>query len=275
MKTQASLASQVVYGVHAVRELIEQRPTEIQSLFYAGGGETPSDAIAKVLAAAQQAGLRPVGKSKSELNRLTQGGVHQGVVALCGEFQYESDPLSPVLRAQEAGRTPLLLILDGVTDPQNLGALIRSACVLGADAVVLPQDRSAQVTAATIKASAGATASVPIVKVPNLVRAMEVLKESGLWLLAAVAPGQGGQPLWQVDLNLPLGIVLGGEGKGLRPLVRKTCDLRAEIPMLSGLHGASLNVSAAGAVLLYECLRQKGQSQSQSLSQPEASPTSP
>jgi len=258
MKRQASLGSQVVYGVHAVRELMERRPSDIHSLLVAVGEDGPGDALAKVLATADKVGLRWHSRPRNELDRLTQGGVHQGVVALCGEFQYEADPLVPVAQAQAEGKTPLLLILDGVTDPQNLGALIRSACVLGADAVVLPQDRSAQVTAATIKAAAGATASLPIVKVPNLVRAMEQLKEGGMWLVAAVAPGQGGQPLWELDLTMPVGIVLGGEGKGLRPLVRKTCDLRAEIPMPSGLHGASLNVSAAGAVLLYECLRQHG-----------------
>lgn len=131
----------------------------------------------------------------------------------------------------------------------------------GRTGVVIPQDRSAGVTAATIKAAAGATSSLPIVKVPNLVRAMEQLKEGGLWMVAAVAPGQGGQPLWELDLSIPVGLVLGGEGSGLRPLVRKTCDLRAEIPMPSGLHGASLNVSAAGAVLLYECLRQQAMKQ--------------
>lgn len=257
MKAKASQGSQVVYGIHAVRELLTRRPADIHSLLIAQGSEGPSDALAKLWTVAEQAGLRPLGKSRPELDRISQGGVHQGVVALCGEFQYETDPLLPLAQALQNDKTPLVLILDGVTDPQNLGALIRSACVLGADGVILPQDRSAQVTAATIKAAAGATSAIPIVKVPNLVRAMEQLKEGGLWLVAAVAPGQGGQPLWQIDLTAPIGLVLGGEGPGLRPLVRKTCDLRAEIPMPTRLHGASLNVSAAGAVLLYECLRQK------------------
>lgn len=257
MKAKAPLGSQVVYGVHAVRELIERRPSDIHSLLIAVGTEGPSEPLAKLIAAAEQAGLHPIAKSRAELDRLTQAGVHQGVVAQCGEFQYETDPLAPVRNALQQGKTPLVLILDGVTDPQNLGALIRSACVLGADGVIVPQDRSAQVTAGAIKAAAGATTALPIVRVPNLVRAMEQLKESGLWLVAAVAPGQGGQPLWQLDLSVPIGLVLGGEGKGLRPLVRKTCDLRAEIPMPTALHGASLNVSAAGAVLLYECLRQQ------------------
>ncbi len=257
MKAKGPSGSQVVYGIHAVRELIERRPAEILTLLVAPGGEGAGEALGKLISAAEKVGMQPQARPRPELDRITQGGVHQGVVALCGEFQYETDPCAPVHSAQQRGKTPLMLILDGVTDPQNLGALIRSACVLGADGVVLPQDRSAQVTAATIKAAAGATTAIPICRVPNLVRAMEQLKESGLWLVAAVAPGQGGEPLWQVDLTAPVGLVLGGEGKGLRPLVRKTCDLRAEIPMPSGLHGASLNVSTAGAVLLYECLRQK------------------
>lgn len=265
MQLQQSPSSQVIYGIHAVRELLERRPQDVQSLYLLEGTkpdpkpgrDDKPDALSLVRQAAEKAGIRPVLKSRSELDRISQNGVHQGAVALCAEFAYESDPLAPVRRAQEAGKTPVVLILDGVTDPQNLGALIRSACVLGADAVVIPQDRAAQVTAGAIKAAAGATSQLPIVKVANLVRAMEQLKEGGLWLVAAVAPGQGGQPLWDLDLSVPIGVVLGGEGSGLRPLVRKTCDLRAEIPMPSGLHGASLNVSAAGAVLLYECLRQQ------------------
>jgi 23S rRNA (guanosine2251-2'-O)-methyltransferase len=265
MQQQQSASAQVIYGIHAVREIVERRPQDIQSLYLLDAPkpdqtsrkEEKSDALHVVRQAAEKAGIRPVAKSRSELDRLSQNGVHQGVVALCSEFEYETDPLAPVRRAQEAGKTPVVLILDGVTDPQNLGALIRSACVLGADAVVIPQDRAAQVTAGAIKAAAGATSQLPVVKVANLVRAMEQLKEGGLWLVAAVAPGQGGQPLWDLDLSVPIGVVLGGEGSGLRPLVRKTCDLRAEIPMPSGLHGASLNVSAAGAVLLYECMRQQ------------------
>lgn len=151
----------------------------------------------------------------------------------------------------------MLVLLDGVTDPQNLGALVRSTYVLGGHGVIVPRDRSATITPAAAKAAAGATELLPIAQVPNLVRSMEELRESGVWLIAAVAPGQGGVPPWAIDLTQPSALVLGSEGQGLRPLVRKTCDLRVEIPMQRGLQGASLNVANAGAVLLYEAQRQR------------------
>jgi 23S rRNA (guanosine2251-2'-O)-methyltransferase len=177
------------------------------------------------------------------------------VIALCGAYQYADNVDALLNRAGE--QAPLLLVLDGVTDPQNLGALVRSTYVLGGHGVVVPKDRAAAVTPTAVKAAAGATELLPIALVPNLVRAMEELAQRGVWLVAAVAPGQGGQPPWAIDLTQPSAFVLGSEGKGLRPLVRKTCELRVEIPMQSGLHGASLNVAAAGAVLLYEALRQR------------------
>lgn len=248
---------QVVYGTHAVRQMLSHRPKDVLSLLLVADSDGGSADHFALLA--QQAGIAPRHVNRGELDRLTESGVHQGVAAVCVPFQYETDPLVPLLLAQKRKETPLCLLLDGVTDPQNVGALLRSACVLGAHGVVLPQDRSAPITKTAIKAAAGATAVVPIVRVPNLVRAMEVQKEAGLWFLAAVAPGQGGRPVWTLDLTVPLGLLLGGEEKGLRPLVRKHCDLRAEIPMPASLHGASLNVSSAGAVFLYECLRQRSQ----------------
>lgn len=255
---RSAAGSDVVYGVHATAELLRRRRDQVTALFIArSGDEERSGALAALVQEALGYGIKPIEKTRGELDQLAQGGVHQGVVALCGAYRYTASPLDFIDRARAAGTEPLIVILDGVTDPQNLGALVRSTHVLGGHGVVIPQDRAAGVTAATVKAAAGATELLGIAQVTNLVRAMDELREAGVWLAAAVAPGQDGRAPWAVDLTQPTGLVLGSEGKGLRPLVRKTCDLRIEIPMQYGLHGASLNVSAAGAVLLYESLRQR------------------
>jgi 23S rRNA (guanosine2251-2'-O)-methyltransferase len=155
-----------------------------------------------------------------------------------------------------------------VQDPHNLGALVRSAHVLGAHGVIVPKDRAAQVTPAVVKTSAGATEHMAIAQVVNLTRALEELKQEGLWIAGACfddGQGQGQskakaskiQPPWEVDLTGPIALVIGAEGKGIRPLVERTCDLRIEIPMVAGV--SSLNASAAGAVLLYEARRQRSQ----------------
>ncbi len=249
----------VVYGVHAVHEALRTKRGQVSALILQKGIEAnqPGDSLQPLLLEARRAGILPIEHSRGELDRISGGGVHQGVAAICGEYQYAT--VADILLRASAGedKAPsLVLLLDGVTDPQNLGALVRSARVLGGHGVILPQDRAASVTAAVVKASAGATELMAIARVPNLVRAMGELKEAGLWLVAATT-GEKAQPPWELDLRGPIGLVLGSEGKGLRPLVRKTCDLHVEVPMTSGLHGASLNVSAAGALLLYEALRQR------------------
>lgn len=247
-----------MYGVHAVTELLRNPSSQIHALCLPSvspGMASPGLAVLHALA--QERGIEPLAWSRTDLDRLTRGGVHQGVVAFCPAFHYHSD-VHPLLQAA-GDQAPLLVILDGVTDPQNLGALVRSAYVLGGHGVILPMNHSAQVTAAAVKAAAGATEVLPIAQVANLVRSMRDLKEREVQLLAAVAPGQGGVPAWDCDLRRPTAILLGSEGKGLRPQVRKSCDGRIEVPLQTGLHGASLNVSAAGAVLLYEALRQRRQ----------------
>ena len=276
-RPSASTGSQVVYGIHAVTELLSKRRDQVHALFVyrdATQGEDakePGGALGALCQTALRVGVRMIDKTRGELDRLSQGGVHQGVVALCGEFKYARGPADILAYAQSLSAVPLIVIADGVTDPQNLGALVRSTYVLGGHGVIIPQDRAVGITPAAIKAAAGATETLPIAQVTNLVRAMQELKEAGVWLVAAVAPGQQGEAPWGCDLAQPTGLVLGSEGRGLRPLVRKTCDLRVEIPMTYGLHGASLNVAVAGAVLLYESLRQR-----QSLAQTQAAaPLSP
>ncbi len=248
----------VIYGVHAIEELLRRNPSQVSALFVQQEGKhnDSGSSLRPLLQKAQSAGIMVITKTKSELDRLSQAGVHQGITALCGEYQYVE--LSSLLeQAKRHESPPLFLLLDGVTDPQNLGALIRSASVFGVQGIIMPHDRSASVNATVVKTSSGATEWMPIARVPNLVRAMETLKEEGVWLFATALKGQHTKAPWDVDLTVPVGLVLGSEGYGLRPLVQKTCDMQMHIPMQGQLQGASLNVSACGAVLLYEVLRQR------------------
>jgi 23S rRNA (guanosine2251-2'-O)-methyltransferase len=206
--------------------------------------------------AAKAVRVSPVLRSRDELDALAEGGNHQGVVAVVGEYRYATldGLLARALGGESDGaRRPLILVLDGVQDPQNLGAIVRTAHVAGAHGVVIPKDRAVGVTSAAVKASAGATEHLAIAQVVNVARALEELKAAGLWTVGAVAGG--GQPPWRVDLREATALVLGAEGKGIRPLVRRHCDLLVEIPMAGQV--ASLNVAAAGAMLLYEAVRQR------------------
>ena len=173
---------------------------------------------------------------------------HQGVMAEVSPKKYVR--LEDILARS---KTPFVVILDEVEDPQNLGAIVRSAEGAGADGIILPERRSAGLTETVDKVSAGALDHLPVVRVPNLVRAMEELKARGLWLVGAEGSGEG--PWYSFDFTGPVGIVLGSEGRGLRPLVRKTCDTVLAIP-LAGKVG-SLNVAAAAAVFFFEVVRQR------------------
>jgi len=232
--------SRFVYGVNPVLEALRARPGDVVRVLVERG---KADRVAK---AAREAGVRVLEVERGELSQRSRGGVHQGAGAELAEFRYaELEDLVP-------GAT-FLLVLDGVTDPQNLGALIRSAHALGADGVVVPKDRSAGVTPAVSKAAAGALEHGKLARVTNLARAIEQMKESGIWTVALAADGD--RELESLDLKLPTALVLGSEGSGVRPLVRKTCDHVARLPMVGEI--GSLNVSAAGAIALYEVARQR------------------
>jgi 23S rRNA (guanosine2251-2'-O)-methyltransferase len=173
-------------------------------------------------------------------------------VAVVAVYRYrELDDLLEVARA--AGEPPLLVVLDGIEDPQNLGAIIRSAHALGAHGVVIPKDRAAGVTPAAAKASAGAVEHCPVARVTNLAQAMEALKEAGVWTIATDASGT--EELSAVDLTVPTALVIGAEGSGVRPLVRRSCDRTVRIAMKGKV--GSLNASASAAIALHEALRQR------------------
>lgn len=240
-----------VYGVNPVLEALRARPDEIEHLFL-GEGQLTQGLAAEVLSRAREAGVRVHRVDRARLGALAEGGVHQGLVAEVRQYAYAE--LSELLEtAQASGRPALVVVLDGIQDPQNLGAIIRSAHAFGAHGVVVPKDRAAGVTGAVAKASAGAIEHCRVARVVNLSRALEDLKEAGLWIAAAVP--EGAEELWRARLDGPLAIVVGAEGSGVREGVLKHCDLKIGIPMAGKV--GSLNASVSAGILLYEAVRQR------------------
>jgi len=242
-----------VFGAGPVRELILRRPSSVRTVWVDPhrAGRTTSDPVAAIVIAARAAGVRVEDRDRQALDRAAgEGGRHQGVVAWLGPFVYaDLDDLVP------EGAPALVVALDGVEDPRNLGAILRSAYLLGAGGVIIPEHRAAQVTPAVAKASAGASELLPIAQVGNLVRTLEQLRERGLWR-AAVHDAPEARPIHELDGTLPLCLVLGAEGTGVRPLVARSCDFHAVIPMARAAIG-SFNVSVAASLALYEVRRQR------------------
>ena len=240
---------QHVYGLHAVRALLTRDADRVRRVSVQRGRD---DARSREIEAlAKQAGVKVDRVEAEQLKRWVGDVVHQGVVA-------QVEPLRPwseedLLEALPHHKAPLVLVLDSVTDPHNLGACLRTADACGALAVVVPKDRAAGLNATVRKVAAGAAETTPIVTVTNLVRSLKLLKEAGLWVVGAA--GEGENLAYEADLKGPLALVLGAEGTGLRELTRKTCDLLVRLPQLGSVE--SLNVSVATGMLLYEALRQR------------------
>jgi 23S rRNA (guanosine2251-2'-O)-methyltransferase len=231
---------ETIYGVRPVVEALRGGRRRVFEVLDASCN-------AEVAKAATTSGV-PVKKvSQHQVAELARGGVHQGVAACIGPYPYVE--LDDILDTPD----PLMMVLDSVTDPHNLGAVLRVADGAGASGVVIPKDRAVGVTAAVAKASAGASEHVFVAKVINLRRAIERMQKAGLWVYAAEV---GGTAYTELDLTGSIGLVLGSEGKGVRRLVRERCDGAVSIPMLGAV--GSLNVSVAAALLLYEARRQRG-----------------
>jgi 23S rRNA (guanosine2251-2'-O)-methyltransferase len=252
----------LVYGIGPVEELVSRRAREIIVLYVnpaRQARERAGDAVATIAAEARRRGVTVETRTRDELDAMlaserSDAGrppAHQGVVAVVGAFSYAA--LEDLIA--NAPAPALIVALDSVQDPHNLGAIVRSAYVLGAHGVIIPEHRAAAITPVVTKASAGATELLPIAQVKNVVRALEELKEAGVWT-CAVAAVPGARPIAELDLTGPMALVLGAEGEGVRPLVAKTCDLHALIPMAAAGVG-SLNVSVAAGVALYEVARQR------------------
>lgn len=242
--------SELIYGIHAVRALIERSPDTVLELWVLAGAHNPAHAA--ILDAANRNGIHPQPAPRATLDRLSGGGRHQGIVARCRPREAQETVDLPALLAGDL-RDALFLVLDGVEDPHNLGACLRVADAAGVRAVVRPQHRGTGLTAAAAKVASGAAETVPLIAVNNLARALVQMKEAGVWLIGAAA--EAGKTLWEVDLTGPIAWVMGGEGEGLRRLTREHCDVLARIPMAGTVE--SLNVSVSAGICLFETRRQR------------------
>lgn len=249
--------SRVTYGIHAVDGLLRQRPGAIARLCVLKGREDRRVQALLTLAANQ--GVRVERLDKRALDAMAPGR-HQGVAA---ELSAEVDRAPSaaqtwqepdLLQAVDTAESPcLLLVLDGVTDPHNLGACLRSAEAAGAMAVVVPKDKSVGMTPTVQKVACGAAEVLPLVQVTNLARTLKALRERGVWVYGAA--GEATESLYDQDLRAPVALVLGSEGKGLRRLTREGCDALVQLPMAGSV--SSLNVSVAAGVCLFEAVRQR------------------
>lgn len=188
---------------------------------------------------------------KERLEQLSETGKHQGVIAMAAAYEYAK--VEDILaKAEEKGEPPFILLLDGIEDPHNLGAIIRTANLAGAHGVIIPKRRAVGLTATVAKTSAGALNYTPVAKVTNLTQTMKELKEKGMWFVGA---DMGGETMYQLDLTGPIGVVIGSEGDGMSKLVKENCDFIASIPMKGDID--SLNASVAAGILAYEIVRQR------------------
>ena len=238
-----------IEGKNAVIEAIRAgRP--LDKVFLVRGSS--DKALAFIASNAKNAGVTVTECDRRKLDGMSTTGAHQGVIAVAAAREYCA--LEDILAlAEERGEDPFVVVCDGIEDPRNLGAIIRCAECAGAHGVVIPKHRSAGITAAADKASAGAAEHMLIARVPNLTAALETMKQRGLWIYGAEAGGTS--PLWKTDMKGPICLVIGSEGAGISRLVREACDFIMTIPLMGQVN--SLNASAAAAVLLYEIVRQR------------------
>ena len=244
------MAAPVAYGIHAVRVLLTRHPQRVRRVLLAGGLD--AGRLAEIRTLAQRSGVQVAAADEALLAKLAEGVRHQGVVAEL--LPQAGDPETQLEEALEAaGTAPLLLVLDGVQDPHNLGACLRSADAAGVAAVIVPRDRAAGLTPVVRKVAAGAAETVPLVPVVNLARTLRDLKERGVWLVGT--DDAADKTLFDADLKGPLALVMGSEGEGMRRLTRECCDQLVSIPMAGAVE--SLNVSVATGVALFEAVRQR------------------
>jgi 23S rRNA (guanosine2251-2'-O)-methyltransferase len=235
----------LIYGINPVLEALRARRVKELRVSERAGGR-----VIEAITAADRDGVSIRRVTPGELDRLTHGGVHQGIAAdLIPVDDYDVADL-----VRGARDTPLIVVLDGIEDPHNVGAILRTADAAGADGVIRQSRRAAPLDGAAAKASAGAVSHVKIANVVNIARALEELKDNGIWTVGLA--GDSAKRLDQVDLTIPTALVLGAEGSGLRRLVRDRCDWLASIPMRG--HVQSLNVSVAAGIALFEAVRQRG-----------------
>jgi 23S rRNA (guanosine2251-2'-O)-methyltransferase len=237
-----------IYGINPISEALGSGRCHMREIWLAQGRDLKG--VEGIIGVAESNGIPMRQVARSHLDSLTKNAPHQGVVGFIDQFHYAD--LDEILHGDEGD--PFLLILDGIEDPRNLGALIRTADACGVWGVIIPKDRAAGITPAVAKSSAGAVFHIPLVRVTNIASTLRKIKERGIWVAGVVV--EGPTKIYDHDLATPLAVVIGGEGRGIRPLVKRGCDFLASIPMKGKVN--SLNASVAGAIILYEVLRQRG-----------------
>jgi 23S rRNA (guanosine2251-2'-O)-methyltransferase len=243
------LKDEIIYGLNPVMEALRGTRRAFE-LFLAGTGSDRR--YAKLLQLAKERDVPVRQREKGDISRLCGTEHHQGVALRVEAFAYAG--MEDILaRWRASGESGLIVVLDGVQDPRNLGALIRSAACAGAHGVIIPRDRAAGVTAVVEKASAGAVETVPVAQVANIAQTLEDLKKEGFWIYGA--EGKVVASLYDQDFRGNTAVVIGGEGEGIRPLVQKKCDYLVSIPIKGGVN--SLNASVAGGVMMFEIVRQR------------------
>lgn len=249
-EVEAETADNLLEGRNALTEALSAgRPVD---KVYIAAGDTDR-ALARLAALAKQAGAVVVETDRRKLDMMSATGAHQGVIAVTAAHSYAS--MEDIFaRAEESGEQPLIVVCDELTDPHNLGAIMRTAECAGAHGVIIPKRRSVGLTAVVGKASAGAVEYMPVVRVNNITAALRELKERGVWVYGTAA--DGAQTLYGADLKGASAIVIGNEGDGISRLVAENCDVMLSIPMKGKI--SSLNASAAASILLYEAVRQRG-----------------
>jgi len=240
--------SDVLYGIHPVTEALKRRERRFD--YVAVSKDRSDPRVQRIVDDCRAQGVAVRFVPREEIDKTTQTNTHQGVMAVTSRKTYSDvDDLLDARRSKYA----FMLVLDGIEDPHNLGALLRSANGAGVDGVVIPERRATGITGTVVKASAGASESVSIARVVNIARTLEDLKERNVWTVGL--DERGTQDYDQLDYNMDCAIVLGAEGKGLHDLVRRKCDMLVKIPMMGSV--SSLNVSVAGGIVMYEVLRQR------------------
>ncbi|MGX9418069.1 23S rRNA (guanosine(2251)-2'-O)-methyltransferase RlmB [Vibrio sp. WJH972] len=243
------MSNEFIYGIHAINAVLAKSPERFIEAFVLKGRQ--DDRLLPVLNELQRLGISVQQMGRKALDDKAQGANHQGVIARVKPAKNLNEHDLDAIIAQH--ENPLLLVLDGVTDPHNLGACLRNADAAGVAAVIVPKDKSAPMTATVSKVACGAAETVPLVRVTNLARTMRALQEQGVWFVGTA--GEAKHDVYKAKLTGSLAIVMGAEGDGMRRLTRETCDDLIKIPMAGSV--SSLNVSVATGVCLFEAVRQR------------------